>query len=65
MQLYSSGYRLRKIVKGVEGKTYEERLRPLDLLRGAEGRPHGSCTPSQVRGGAALGAREGFFTRGQ
>ena len=37
------------MVKGMEGKMYEEQLRSLGVLsqsRGAEGRPHGGCSSS-------------------
>ena len=51
--------RAMKMVKGLEGKMYEEGLRSLDCsvqCRGAEGRPHGSCSPSggEWRGSAEL-----------
>ena len=47
-----------KMVKGLEGNTFEEQLSPLFCSaqsRGAEGRPHGGCSSSgRGRGGAAL-----------
>ena len=50
IKLLQSIQRAAEIVKGLEVKTREERLRALicsGQSRGAEGRPHGGCSSSQ------------------